>query len=449
MKADGKQKMNSFPQDRQSDNKMTKEQDIRYCVCAMIDLLGFSSHLEISGYDLRTSIGEQAVKRLENLEKVLHLLNSEKERRPDYYPNDFHVQRINDTIFLTMDLDDILKPSIGGTIFQGLSANDSNKYFTEEQMETLEKYQSAYASRILIAIEPLIKFVGFVSRLHITINELEGQNFFPGAKTVISTGFRRPFMKDYFSANFALSNAYQAEKSLHGSSLYLDNGILQMVSFNKYAKNLLRFAHFQFKKASFDCFDNHEDVFSSSAEANIPEVVEIKLFRKEYHFRQLNPSPLTYLQNLSLIMPYLTDEKKPDLSNIYYKHIYHAIKRGITRKKDGVLKPPPSFIFNGTNDLNNDIGILYEFLSTGKSKTREDLGEKKFNEENANVSEEGKRKIKELLNQEVEIDIEKIKIEDCKNQLFGMTEETLTGLMLMLDGDLELLDYRDENEESA
>jgi len=427
-------------------NKINKDHDIKYCVCAMIDLLGFSSHLEISGYDLRTSIGEQAIKRLENLEKVLELLNSEKDRRPEYYPDKFHVQRINDAIFLTMDLDDLLKPSIGGTIFQGITSSDSNQLFSEEQMESLEKYQSAYRSVIITAIEPLIKFVGFISRIHITINKLEGQNFFPGAKTVISTGFRRQFKEDYFSANFALSNAYQAEQSLHGSSLYLDNGILQMMSYNKYAKNLLRLSHFQFRKASFDCFDNSDDVFTTSAAiTHIPEAVEIKLFRKEYQFRQLNPSPLTYLQNLPLLFEFLEDTKHPDLSNIFYKHIFNAIKRGIIKKKGEVLQPPPSFVFNGTNDFNHDIGIFNEFVTTGKSKTREDLLEQKFNEENKNVTEEGKRKIKELLEQEVEIDLEKIKIEDCKNELYNMSEEMLNGLMLMLDGDIEQLDYRDEN----
>jgi len=426
---------------------MTKDTDIKYCVCAMIDLLGFSSHLEISGYDLRTSIGEQAVKRLENLETILQLLSSENNRRPDYYPNTYHLQRINDALFITMDLDDILKPSVGGTIFQGISTNNANSFVSSDETESFEEYQAAYNSRIQIAVEPLIKFVGFISRIHISINKMEGQSFFPGAKSVISTGFRRPFKEDYFSANFALSNAYQAEKTLHGSSLYLDNGILHMMSFNKYTKNLLRFAHFQFKKASFDCFDNSEDLFSSiTDEANIPDAVEVKLFRKEYQFRQLNPSPLTYLQNLPEMIEYLDGVKSPDLSNIFYKHIFNAVKQGISRKKGDALKPPPSFLYNGTNDLSNDIGILYEFLSTGKSKTREDLKEKKNYEEHyARLNDEGKKKMKELMEQTVEIDLVQIDISECKNQLYSLSEEMLNGLMFILKGDIDQLDYKDEN----
>ncbi len=266
---------------------MTNNNDIKYCVCAMIDLLGFSNHLEVSGYDLRTSIGEHAVKRLENLETILQLLSYEKGRRPEYYPIAYHLQRINDAIFITMDLDDILKPSVGGTIFQGISTNNANSFISAEQMESFEEYQAAYNLRIQTAIEPLIKFVGFISRIHISLNKMEGQSFFPGAKTVISTGFRKPFKDDYFSANFALSNAYQAEKSLHGSSFFLENSILQIMSLNKYSQNLLRFAHFQFKNASFDCFNNNEGNNNSLTDAAIiPDSVDIKLFRKEYQFRQ-------------------------------------------------------------------------------------------------------------------------------------------------------------------
>jgi len=433
---------------------MANKEDVKYCVCAMIDLLGFSSHLEMSAYDLRTSIGKQAVSRLENLEKVLYDLNSEKGRRNEYYPPDFHVQRINDAIFFTMDLDDLLIPSVGRTNFQGLSSDASDKLFTEEQSETWEKYHAAYTDKLISLVEPLIKFVGFISRLHISLNKLESQSYFPGAKTVISTGFRRPFLsnlkseEDYFSANFALSNAYLAEKSLGGPSLYLDSGILQMISFNKYAKHILRFAHFQFKTASFNCFDNYDYLTSPSAEAIISDPVEIKLFRKEYQFINLNPSPLTHLQNIPIIMSYLTDKENPDLSNIYYKHIYNAIKKGINRKKLKGSKPPQSFIFNGTNDLSNDIGILYEFLATGESKTREDIKEKKFNEEHANLTEEGKSKIRELMNQVVKLDVETIKIEESKNDLFKMNEETLISLSIMFEGDLQLLDFSDDSVEN-
>jgi hypothetical protein len=51
--------------------------DIKFCVTAFIDLLGFASHLEI-GSDLKTDIGQFAIDRLNNLESAIKFLESEK-----------------------------------------------------------------------------------------------------------------------------------------------------------------------------------------------------------------------------------------------------------------------------------------------------------------------------------------------------------------------------------
>lgn len=417
--------------------------ETKYCICAMIDLLGFSSHLEVSGYDLRTSIGEQAIKRLDNLEKIIELIDSEKKNRSEYYPEDYKVQRINDAIFFTLDLDDILKPSIGNTFFNGISSKDES-FITKEQMESYEGYISAYSSKTQNAIAPLLKFIGFISRIHISLNKMESQDFFPGAKTVISSGFRRPFKDDYFSANFSLSNAYIAEKSLHGPSLFIENAILHMISLDNSSRNLLRFAHFQFKTTSFDCFDNNDDIFDYlTEEATIPKPIEIKLFRKEYLFRDLNPSPLTHLQQISSLQNYLSNSDAPDLSNLYFKHIFNAIRIGISRKNNLISPPPQSFLYNGTNDLSNDIGIMKEFLSTGKSKTREELKEKKFKEEYSSLTEEGKRKMKELMDSTVEIEIPTIELEEIKSTLFSMNDEQFVAIIGIINGDFDELDYKE------
>jgi len=44
--------------------------DVKYNVTAFMDLLGFSSHLELSG-DLRTNIGQKAIERLQVLEDCI------------------------------------------------------------------------------------------------------------------------------------------------------------------------------------------------------------------------------------------------------------------------------------------------------------------------------------------------------------------------------------------
>jgi hypothetical protein len=54
---------------------------VKYCVTAVIDLLGFSSHLETGGNDLRTNIGQEAIKRLQILEDALRLMNDVRNHR--------------------------------------------------------------------------------------------------------------------------------------------------------------------------------------------------------------------------------------------------------------------------------------------------------------------------------------------------------------------------------
>ena len=422
-----------------------EESEIKYCVCAMIDLLGFSSHLEISSYDLRTSIGEQAVTRLENLELILQLIQDEKSKRPECYPLELNFQRINDAIFFSLDIDDILKPSVGSSVFHGISKAGEDEIFSKVDLNGIESFKKNYDSRIEIAIKPLIQFLGFISRIHVTLNKMESKDYFPGAKTVVSTGFRRQFKGDHFSANFALANSFQAENSLHGPSFYVDNAILHIISYNCYVRNLLRFAHFQFKKIAFDCFEENEEVYNSSSfEATFSKIYDIKLFRKNYQFRELNPSPITYLQNIDFLNPYLRNEKKPFLNNIYFKHIFNAIKIGFKRKDNQILKPPKSFLFNSFNDLSNDIGIINEFISTGKSITREKLKIEEFEKKYEDVNEEGKKKIKEFLEKETDIEFEEIDLDEIKTALYEFNDEVVNGLIPLIKGDIEQLDFNPE-----
>ncbi|MBZ0181488.1 MAG: hypothetical protein K8F60_03455 [Melioribacteraceae bacterium] len=431
---------------------MSENKDIKFSICAMFDLLGFSSHLELSAYDFRTNVGKQALDRLEYLESAIEIFNSEKNDYPDYYPIVLNIQRINDALFLTIDLDDSLIPSVGRTSFKGLNINDYDKIFTKEELENEGQFIAAYQTRINESIQPLHKFIGLVSRIHLYINKLENDNHFPGVKTVVATGFRRPFVsktsneEDFFSANFALSNVFIAEKELHGPNLYVDNNILQMLSFDKYARNILRFAHFIFRESAFDCFKDNEDVFSFISEPNIPDPIKIILFRKEFIFRRLNPSPLTYLQNLPKLNPYLKKEKIPSLENIFYKHILNAIEIGISKKTLEKLNPPPSFIFNGTNDLSNEIVIFLEYLEDGKSKTKEVKDKLKFEEElelrGIPKDHKVRKEIEDLRNQVVELDVEPLKIGEMGDAIYSLSEKDFTNLLIFFEGDFESLDYK-------
>jgi len=79
---------------------------VKYCVTAVLDLLGFSSHLEVGRNDLRTKIGTEAIRRLQILEESLQLLQKDRAGYENGYPADFYATRINDSIILTLDLSD-------------------------------------------------------------------------------------------------------------------------------------------------------------------------------------------------------------------------------------------------------------------------------------------------------------------------------------------------------
>ncbi|MCA1640299.1 MAG: hypothetical protein LC768_18600, partial [Acidobacteria bacterium] len=143
-----------------------RESSVKFSVCAVTDLQGFSSHLEISGNDLRTAIGEHAVLRLHNLEEAVDRMNDEQSRRPDLYPSGLYLERINDAIIIAMDLEDILLPSLGQTVFRGLAASDLEVFFNPKELGNEQTISAVFDATIQQAIEPLQRFLGLVSRLH-------------------------------------------------------------------------------------------------------------------------------------------------------------------------------------------------------------------------------------------------------------------------------------------
>ena len=98
------------------------ENDIKYCATAFIDLLGFSSHLDVSSNDLRTNIGQEAIKRLDFIEDSLLKIETEIKKNKEFFPDFFYAKRINDGLIITIDLPDFLKPSIGESFKNGISA---------------------------------------------------------------------------------------------------------------------------------------------------------------------------------------------------------------------------------------------------------------------------------------------------------------------------------------
>lgn len=156
-----------------------------------------------------------------------------------------------------------------------------------------EKYENKRTEYTL----PLLKFLGLASRLHQRINIKERENYFPGVKTMVSTGFRRRFFErdgseDYFSANFAFFQRLHCTTIVEGSRLFLDNHILEMMDANMQVKNIAKLACLSYNTRVFSPLDRSDadKVFSESS------VEKILLFRKTFWFRHVNSNPLTYLQ---------------------------------------------------------------------------------------------------------------------------------------------------------
>lgn len=253
---------------------------VRYCVTAVIDLLGFASHLEVGGADVRTTIGQEAITRLQILEQAIRLMEAERQKRAQEYPiQPLFYRRINDCILLVADLPNYLLPHTGDTVRSGMTAAQFKEHFNVEDYEDdLEKFQRAVQEKTESSIGELAKFVGIVARLHSYIRLAEGAFHFPGCRTVIATGFRRPFIlngaDDFLAANFSFSNAYIAsERHLHGGALFVDNNIIQLLSANVFYRNILRYGSFIARATAFDVFKDHEDVFSVKRDYVRSEVI--------------------------------------------------------------------------------------------------------------------------------------------------------------------------------
>src|SRR3972149_605973 len=288
--------------------------DIKFCVTSYTDLLGISNHLEI-GNDLRTNIGKEVIKRLNFLEETIKLFLEERKKYSKYYPKNINYRRINDSLILTLDLPEFLTPRIGETIKEGLTGSEIEEFFPNHEYDSYEEFEIAYNNKLTQSILELTQFVGLSARIHSYINRMENSYYFPGAKTVISSGYRKSYFtltndEDYFSANFSFSNAYIAESFLKGQNFFIDNNILKLIGSNKFTRNILKISSFIYELNSFDPFDDGSISIDSKAKPKKGEAKEVTIFRKKYLFREVNPNRLAFLQLFPSLLPYLNGEKK-------------------------------------------------------------------------------------------------------------------------------------------
>lgn len=429
------------------------ESALKFGACAVIDLQGFSSHLELSGYDLRTAIGQQAVERLQTLEDGINAILDERIRRADSYP-DVHLRRINDSIVVAMDLDDILIPSVGSVSFGGLPPDAFAAFFSEDEMKDESTFRDAYNNRMRVATEPLELFVGLVARLHLYVQARESGGFFPGAKTIISSGLRRRFVssngqEDMLSANFALANAAMADKALRGPFLFVDNILLEIISGNPHAQHLVQFASFDWRAASFDPLTSTGGENAPPPHPVVHAPIDVDLFRRRYVYRKLSAQPLTYLQHLKSVRPFLRGERVPNRQNVYYAHVLDAIRYGIGMRRIAAAAPPPSFVNASGNDLDVDVAEFAEFLTVGESPTKNARLKRKARAKlglaDLNPDSPLAKELDALDEEEVSLELPTaLDIEELGHVVWSLSEAALSGLTLLMSGDWSRLEFAKE-----
>jgi hypothetical protein len=359
--------------------KPLADADVRYSVAATIDLLGFSAHLETGGNDLRTTIGREAVTRLDTLERALAFMSRELTSCSFACPKDVHYQRINDALILSLDLSSFLTPAVGETSKDGFSAYELMQEFDMDLYDGPDgegRFAADVAGRVRAETEDLIKFVGVVARLHLFINAEERKRVFPGAKTICVTGFRRRFNRsdgteDPLAANFAYANAFLADRALHGPCFFLDDNVARLLCVNAFAQNLVRYACYVTRPKVFDPTQEHSEELHRDVELALSTPISVALFRKTFVFRELSADPLSYLQILQRLSEYLTGSKQPAQSVLTF--ILELIRKGPELEAMRGGKPPQRRL--PPNDISSDVRVVPELIESGSSATMESYRE--------------------------------------------------------------------------
>jgi hypothetical protein len=305
--------------------KTTNDPNVIYCVVAVIDLVGFAAHLEVGAHDLRTTVGHAAVERLSILEEARKLVLDEKKTAPFAIPSSLKMTRINDALILQLDLPNRLRPQTGETGRSGYNINEMSELFSLDKYvvnEDEEGFEKHVITSLQTDVQALAKFVGLVARIHVHVNGKEAENHFAGAKTICSTGFRRKFdtednKEEWLSANFAFANAFTADRELHGPNLFIDDNVLQLICIDTIGRNIVRYSSFVSRLAPFEPANDPEEGFYSTLSRVPSEAKQITLFRKPFFFREVNPFPLTHLQTVDYLRPYIENEKQPAAKSIF------------------------------------------------------------------------------------------------------------------------------------
>ncbi len=276
--------------------------DVRWSCSAQLDLLGFSNHLMLANWDIRTQTGGQAIERLSSLEETIRLFEREKTAYPELYPSELQYTRFNDALFLGIDVEYLAPPTGQITLTGGYSYDELKKIHPQNG-------QTVFKGTTQESGGDVAKFLGLVARIHEYINAREAEKRFPGCRTVVASGLRKCFKDrkgeaDFFSANFSVSTAFEAEKKgssaeLKGNHLYVEDDVAMAISYCKPCHAILGFSKFHRTDSSLVYsyqYLQEGTSFLSHCSWTVLEPIILDIMKKRLTFRRLNPTVLTNLQ---------------------------------------------------------------------------------------------------------------------------------------------------------
>lgn len=308
---------------------MSSGEDIKVVpnITGVVDLLGFSSHLNLGANDVRTKSGGLAVTRLNFLKDAVSTINKERSKHPEIYPNkdNFFIKRITDSIIVSADIDEVFLPRVGEK-FRGVYGMDNlRKLYKKSDNNGQEE----------ISAEKLVKEAGFIigsiARIHSYINKKEHEEFFPGCRTTITLGLRLPSnderdVDDMLSANFAFSSSWKANEEgkksgIKESNLYLENSAASVLRPGTICHDILRSSKFEVNRPTDDPYREQGSYPTSYILMN--KIIENKQFdvyldQLKLTFRKVNPAILSLLQLIPSLDPKkINDDDVREFFNSY------------------------------------------------------------------------------------------------------------------------------------
>lgn len=303
--------------------------DVRWACSAQLDLLGFSNHLMVANYDIRTQTGAQAIERLSSLEKAIQFFEQEKSNYPNLYPRGLEYLRFNDAIFLGIDVKYLNPPNGRTSLTGGYSIDQLRKRYPQKGKTAFEGTTAESGGNVA-------KFLGLVSRIHEYINKCEAEKSFPGCRTVVASSLRKCFknrkgIDDFFSANFSISTAFEAGKKgssvgLGGNHFYVEDDIAMAISYCEPCYAIMGFAKFFYSDLPLLDPYNYKQVQEGSISLSggswiVPKPISLDIMKKHHTFRCLNPNVLTNLQLFKDYERLATESKNEDFENQIYNSL--------------------------------------------------------------------------------------------------------------------------------